>query len=381
MEFLLAFAPVLFGVLLVGLDDDDDDDFEDQRPEPETETEPADIKLGKGDPDFLGTDQHEVVNAGDGFTGSIDGGGGSDLITADGGDQDRAMAPITNPAYASDDIITVRGNDGDTLVGLGKGVVLDGYGDVTVDVSNLDDGIVQLNDETDVILPTRAGSEIHWDVGDDASLDLTGSASGAEVYARTNAKVTGSEFADRLTTGGDLTDLSGGAGNDTIDGSFNEREDPDPDVDPFGYFPWEGRLSDGNNVLDGGEGDDVISADLGDTVTGGEGDDTFEFALDPGGAVGHVTDFDPEADTLNLTIQSQYEWPDLSTEEVDGDTHLRMNGEDVLVIEGRTGLSFGVNRAATGDDVGDDSGYADFDGNDVDPAEVDVVIERLNPYA
>lgn len=93
---------------------------------------------------------------------------------------------------------------------------------------------------------------------------------------------------DHLAVGGDNNILNGGAGNDYLEGFDSEQP--------------------GTNILIGADGDDVLTAYHGGTLTGGEGSDRFD--LIHTGDARFITDFEHNAtrgvlqpeDVLNLEV-------------------------------------------------------------------------------
>ena len=105
-------------------------------------------------------------------------------------------------------------------------------------------------------------------------------------------RIIGSEFDDVLVAQAtSVTEIDGGAGNDTVFGSF------------------------GNDNLFGGSGDEQMAGLFGDDViTTGDGFDIIFFDREPdglGGTTGHghdvVTDFDPLSDLLLVEYDSNVE--------------------------------------------------------------------------
>lgn len=253
-----------------------------------------------------------------------------------------------------------------------------GDGADRLDLRDMTQGIVHVGKGDSVDVPVGADTQILWSVGQDASLDLTGAGSGQIMpFIGKGASVTGTAQSDSMTTEGDGVTLRGGDGNDTLIGNYDSYTNA-----PTHTKPYDTYLGLGNDLLGGGAGDDQITGDLGDTLTGGAGADSFTVWLDSG-SVAHMTDFDAAEDSMTLHVNATAgnAPPDAITRaEVDGNTILRVNGEDRLVIEGRTGLNIGINRQEEGDQIGNDTGYQTPDGANADPSAMDILVERYTPY-
>lgn len=93
------------------------------------------------------------------------------------------------------------------------------------------------------------------------------------------ALIQGTAISDTLIGGQPNDRLVGNAGDDYLDG--------------FG----------GNDKLEGGEGNDVLANDFGsDTFTGGNGADIFYFNPVLYTGVDIVTDFNPQVDTIQVSL-------------------------------------------------------------------------------
>lgn len=259
--------------LLVGLglsfflDNDDDDSADDTSvPEPGYET-------GDGPEEDLltfvqGIELGVLTGDGDSVEGPIDGTEGNDTITG-GLDND-----VLNGAGGNDQIV------GD----LGEDTITGGLGDDTLD-----------------------GGE---------GADVIDGGAGAD-------QITGGLGNDTLSGADGQDTLLGGAGNDVLDGtqeglfvptSPTDVMDPtgsdddgptadpvDPPVEPIVEPPVP---TTGDQLLDGGAGDDFLIGDNADTLTGGEGTDSFvvDASGDPAAGSVLITDFDPILEALTLNV-------------------------------------------------------------------------------
>ena len=137
---------------------------------------------------------------------------------------------------------------------------------------------------TDVVLGEGGDDTIYGGAGSDF---LFGGSGDDSIDGGTGADlIMGGSGDDTLSGGGGRDIIRGGSGADTIDGGA------------------------GSDYLFGGSGDDVISAGAGaDIIVGGSGDDTLTggtgadiFVFGPGGGNDTITDFNKDADTINLSM-------------------------------------------------------------------------------
>lgn len=182
----------------------------------------------------------------------------------------------------------------------------------------------------------------------------------------------GGDGDDLLLAGGYTSNtLTGDDGDDTIIGTTNWQS-------PSANDRFTDHVGGSSDMLDGGDGDDVVRFDLADTVTGGAGADHLTGFLQQGETT-TVTDFDPAEDSLRVNLnpsEAGADFGNVGISESEGNTLITLDGQVVLRIEGRTGLSIGF---AHGDSFGgsDDSGltHTDPDGNAVRPEALDVIID------
>ncbi|MBY4894418.1 hypothetical protein KUL25_16805 [Rhodobacteraceae bacterium N5(2021)] len=124
---------------------------------------------------------------------------------------------------------------------------------------------------------------------------------------------------DTLSSPDGADTLLGGAGNDVLDGTSQGLFLPASPNDPTdaGKPSDDARLPvpdgpvveppapvTGDQLLDGGAGDDVLIGDNADTLTGGDGTDSFvvDLASDPTQGSVLITDFDPLQEVLTLNV-------------------------------------------------------------------------------
>lgn len=126
--------------------------------------------------------------------------------------------------------------------------------------------------------------------------------------------------------------LSDGIGFDTLKG--------DGGGDVLRALDEPGRTE--ADSLTGGVGNDILRGDKGDRLNGGEGRDLFVGYAEPGADPVIVEDFDLDRDELRLLMESDTPRSmasfDVSVEEEDGDSFVRVDGELTAVLEGVTGL-------------------------------------------
>ncbi|MFS1945096.1 hypothetical protein [Vibrio lentus] len=172
-------------------------------------------------------------------------------------------------AGAGDD--EIHANDGDDIIHAGAG-----------------DDEIHANDGDDIIHAGAGDDEIHADGGND---EIYAGIGNDTIYTgQGNDIAYGGDGKDTLTSGGGNTSLYGGAGKDNLTGSYQ-----------------------GNNTLNGGEGDDVLQLSsvssyykdsdnhlrggLGDDhITSGYGKDTYYYDLGDGHDVIKDTGFDASED-------------------------------------------------------------------------------------
>ncbi|MFL7040004.1 calcium-binding protein [Vibrio lentus] len=172
-------------------------------------------------------------------------------------------------AGAGDD--EIHANDGDDIIHAGAG-----------------DDEIHANDGDDIIHAGAGDDEIHADGGND---EIYAGIGNDTIYTgQGNDIAYGGDGKDTLTSGGGNTSLYGGAGKDNLTGSYQ-----------------------GNNTLNGGEGDDVLQLSsvssyykdsdnhlrggLGDDhITSGYGKDTYYYDLGDGHDVIKDTGFDASGD-------------------------------------------------------------------------------------
>lgn len=204
------------------------------------------------------------------------------------------------------------------------------------------------NEGNDTLTGGEGADELYGDEGDDSILGdggddflVGGDGDDTLLGGAQNDQIFGSEGAD-LLYGGDGDDglqggfgadtLFGGAGNDTLDGTYGIPQDDGQPVD-----------TDQGDQLFGGDGDDVIMIGAGDTATGGDGSDSFITTSDPDPMkqVGHVADFDPSQDVIEVLFDPETTPnPVITVSDFEDGTgaNIYFNGGLILTVSGAQGL-------------------------------------------
>ncbi|MFC3230920.1 hypothetical protein ACFOGJ_26985, partial [Marinibaculum pumilum] len=391
--------------------DDDNDDEEDGGSESQTfsggsggdfhsgDDEDEEIRGEGGNDTLYGNDGDDLIEGGSG-TDYIQGGDGDDTIdggdhndTLYGNDDDDSMSGGEGTNYMEggdgDDTMTagsqndtLYGNDGDDVLDAGGGynAVYGGDGDDTLYVTdgrstlqgNDDDDsfIVRGGDTIDDNLDGGSGRDTLFSDGDItfdgnarlSSIEAIEIDGGGRILGTGDSQ--GFDFDDMTLTG--VTEIDGGAGNDTITGPDGvslsyvggsgtdriEAGDGDDTIDGGDHndtlYGNDGDDSmsggEGTNYMEGGDGDDTMTAgSQNDTLHGGRGDDM----LDAGAGYNAVYGGDGD-DTLYVT---------------DGRSTLQGNDDDDLFIA-RGGDTIDDNLdGGSGTDTLFSDGDIVFDGN------------------
>lgn len=255
-------------------------------------------------------------------------------------------------AGVGDDSITVTGHDV---------LVYSSRGDDTIDASGLGSGLIQASSGDSVQGSDLPDADVIV-LGSDYT--FAGGAAGEYAFSGDYARASGGGGDDTLIAGGEGS-LSGGDGNDVLDGKHGRMLEADviPPSDLFSY-----HSNDAANRLDGGAGNDTISFDYGDTVTGGGGADSLIGYAAPGQDSSVVADFDPAEDSLRLWVDQNAD--SVTLQAIGGDTQILMNGEVISLIQGQTNLTAGYLLDATDGNTT----LVDANGNQIDASDVNIII-------
>ena len=325
-----------------------DDNEEPDEPTPETPDTPSHGTAGN---DLLSLGQNEIGNR--------SGWAGDDTITAAGVSRDD---PHFNDISqnSSDDVLSnffaqgqfvhpniqnVYGNaDNDTIFASGNGVFANGGdGQDLLDFSNADQGIGVIGAGDTMLGTTQEGSVLHV-LSQNGGLFYGGAEQAIAVANGFGATLDGGAGNDALMNLDGQATLIGGAGDDTLQADINSDQFQGSQANRLSW------LTDNNfDVLDGGVGNDVLTLSQGDIATLGSGADHATISdsaahADDQAAV--ITDFNPAEDTLRIVAGDANGHTDhdglvgqVSTQEVDGNTHVIVAGKVVADLQGVTGLN------------------------------------------
>lgn len=299
------------------------------------------------------------------FSSVADGGAGDDEIVVSG-----RYAVVQGDA--GDDNITASGNN--MLINGGEGAD-------TIDVTGLTNSAIAV-EAGDVVTGRGDGADgLHFFVNNGG--DFTGNNANEQFVVRNSSRVDGGAGNDTMSTYfGDegSSTLIGGAGDDYIRGNDGVVYYASTQRDEYSM-----HIGNSNDLLDGGDGDDLIGFDLADTVTGGAGADALVGYVDSN-QTSVVTDFTAGEDVLTINVDpedigSETSYENVAIDEVDGNTVISINGIESLRIEGATGLNIGFKHEGqyVNDEVDTDY-WTDADGNVVDPATLDVRIDIFEEF-
>lgn len=290
-----------------------------------------------------------VVDTGTGGDDSLTGGAGDDTLSGGPGDD-------TLDGFAGDDLLdggtgddVLRGREGmDSLLGGGGDDAITGGPGADLIEGGQDDDALFGNEGDDTILGQGGADEIYGDEGNDSLVggDVTdflvgGDGDDTVSGGAGNDMVFGSDGDDHLM--GDAGDdflqggfgadtLAGGAGNDRLDGTFAAGDAI--------FGPYD---EDQGDVLDGGDGDDVMVIGAQDIATGGAGQDSFITGsfIETAALAGHVTDFDPAEDVIEVMYDPETTPnPLITVTDLDDGSgaSIAFNGQLILTVTGGQGL-------------------------------------------
>lgn len=227
------------------------------------------------------TDQNDII---DGTSGPDEefGREGNDLLLG------REGADILNGGAGGDILVGESGND--QLSGqAGSDLLIGGQGNDTLGGG----------DGNDSLISGPGNDRLFGGMGGDVLIGVSG--------------------ADSLFGGGDADFLDARDARDPDDAAFLVRVEADElpgaldsnfgaaGTAELGRVQTSLELSTANraaDVVDGGEGDDTLLGDLGDTLTGGLGTDEFAVTVEPGAAPVTITDFDTAAETMFVMVDA-----------------------------------------------------------------------------
>ncbi len=284
--------------------------------------------------------------------------GSADPLTDDFDDDDPltdTFGDDTTDAYSGADLMD-GGTYADTLqaraamaelLAGGHDAITGGVGHDTIEGGAGNDMLVG-NEGDDVLLGGSGADEIYGEDGDDrieggAGTDFLVGGDGNDSIAGGDDNdlifggagddlLSGDDGGDYLQGGLGADTLLGGAGNDRLDGTFTTGGSI------FATFD-----QDGGDLLDGGAGDDTILVGAHDIATGGDGADRFVTGsyIETAEVAGHVTDFDPSMDVIEVIFDPDLT-PDpvITVEDFDDGTgaNILFEGQVILSVSGAQGL-------------------------------------------
>ena len=359
--------------------DDDDENPDPPTPEPSSHGTPGDDSLTIG--------LNEVGNR--------SGWAGDDTITAEGLSrddphfqdisQDKPDDVLDSffregPAgqHSSQNLYGNAGND--TLIASGNGVFANGgAGQDLLDFSNSDQGIGVIGAGDTLLGSTQEGSVLHV-FSQNGGL-FQGDAENAIAIAEGNgATLDGGAGNDVLMNLDGQATLIGGAGDDTLQADINSDAFQGSHATRLSW-----HTDDNIDVLDGGAGNDVLTLSQGDIATLGSGADHATISDSAAHDDDHaavITDFDPAEDTLRIVAGDGNGQADhdslvdqVSTQEVDGNTHVIVSGKLVADLQGVTGLTVGLISNPYDVQGGATPIYTTLDGTPADAASFDVLVQ------
>ena len=164
---------------------------------------------------------------------------------------------------------------------------------------------ISTGDKADVVRAGAGNDTVEAGEGDDR-VNLGAGDDFAKLGLGRDTSFAGADDVGNDTVSGGAGDdiIGGGAGDDSIDGGADDDLVFASAGDDFingGSGGDELFNGSGNDTVIGGSGDDTLWAGAdNDTLTGGGGSDTFVFGAESGDDL--ITDFDVDADTLNLSF-------------------------------------------------------------------------------
>lgn len=302
---LLLLVPVALGSLFIGGGNSDDGGDATPESEPETVngTDDPDLMRGTGDADVLDGGDGGDLLFGYGGGDTLNGGAGQDLI--DGGNGDDVIQ-----GHSEDDWLAGANGNDSVFGGAGNDFLSGGAGDDTL----------YGGDRHDVLVGSTGADHLYGGAGDDY-LDGV-----SPVANETLAQRFAGDTRDELTGA-----ILGRFGDDATEADIN-RFMRDLASDAGDHAP---------DVLNGGQGNDWLLGDNGDTLTGGTGLDTFLISHTLGNAPVTITDYDPN-EVLQVTTEGTRAVSDEFglRDAADGSgAELVLNGEVVANLTGLTAAS------------------------------------------
>jgi len=262
-----------------------------------------------------------------------------------------------NATDRSDDF---TGTDGDDMIDAGNGDdLLSGLaGDDILIGGSGDDGLSG-GDGDDILLGQQDEDVLRGDAGDDylqggVGQDILNGGTGSDWLQGLDGddEILGMAGNDILIGGNQSDTLEGGAGDDLLVGGIGLGPAVDldelidirsgtPVADALGVADEDViRLRDDNDadILEGGDGDDILALGTSDTGTGGAGNDVFGLLENSGNAgPALLTDYDPSEDQLVILVRDINTNLNLSLSDDNGDALIMLDQKVLARVSGGTG--------------------------------------------
>lgn len=361
-EFLLwpALFALAFGVGIVGGGSDDQDTESEEPENPGTDEEDPDTPPNQESlpPTTQGNDTLTVTAT---MRGSLDAGGGDDMITVTAGATEAltTITPLEHDWNTQDGAppLSVLGGAGDDVITLsGQGVfVATGTGADSVTINGLQNALIRAEAEDTIYgqdsedLPSGTTDANVRILIDGAGTFLGGSSNDNVTTTGEGATVLGGGGNDVIYDFGGSVSIMGGDGNDAIRSDLSSLAFAPSATDRLSFY-----IGTDSDTLDGGAGNDSLSGSHGDRLTGGAGDDSFTIYLDEGvtSPAAVITDFAPATEQIGIfygSIDAGLPGSDdaltgIITSRVTaaGTTEILGDGVVLVVVEGNTALQIGL---------------------------------------
>lgn len=264
-----------------------------------------------------GIDAAPPTSGGSGFTATT----GNDVFMGTPANDSVDMLAGNDTAYGAggDDLLVMNSGD-DVAAGEAGNDTLDGGAGMDLLNGGMGDDSVSGGDGTDILSKSSAYLATHG-----AALGLS-----AAQISDLQSKITNSRFND----GGNDT-LDGGAGNDLITDFAGDNLLRGGDGhDVISALDKGAGAGTGVDTIDGGAGNDWLQGDDGDIMTGGPGTDSFNIQYEQvGDAPVTITDFQP-GETVRVGVVGAPQGAALSYAIVGGNAELSLNGVKLAVVNG-----------------------------------------------
>lgn len=236
------------------------------------------VYAGEGDDDVDGGTGDDTIFGEEGDD-TLDGGEGDDTIHGGTGDDTIIDLEGSNEIYGGDGSDTVTTGDGDDFIDTVSPVSSDPLPDLGY--PGLFDPDADPNNDKDVVNAGNGNNTVY--TGDDDDVITTGDGDDY-IDAGFDQDIIVSGGGDDIIIGGEGDDtIEAGDGNDTVYGGLDPvfpdaLNIPDDGSGPFGP---DAVVNNGQDVIDGGAGDDrLFGQDDDDTIIGGTGDDYIDGGVD-----------------------------------------------------------------------------------------------------